>query len=290
MKFCFKICLIFLTFLISTATQSQIANDSFLIDGHYRIFHFNKPNNSNPNKNLIFVLHGSGGNGIKSMKATTKLMALSESENLLLVFPDGYKKNWNECRKNAPAAANVENIDENIFFAKMIEYCVENFKVNAGRVFVVGTSGGGHMAYKLAFTMPEKFKAIAAIVANIPDTSNMDCIEKRKPMPVMIINGTNDSTNPYNGGKVKNKGLVCSTDQTFHYWASLAGYTGEPTMESLPDTDPTDGKTIERYTYKQKMKPEVVLLKVINGQHNNPKDIDVYIESWSFFKRQFELK
>lgn len=290
MKFDLKTLFTFLALVFSVSTQSQVLSDSFLIDGNYRTFHFNKPNNINPNKNLIFILHGSGGNGIKSMKGTTKLMALSESENLLLVFPDGYKKNWNECRKNAPAAANVENIDENTFFTKMIAYCVDKFKVNPSKVFVVGTSGGGHMAYKLAFTMPEKFKAITAIVANIPDTSNMDCIEKRNPIPVMIINGTSDTTNPYNGGKVKNKGLVRSTDQTFHYWASLAGYTGEPTMESLPDTDPTDGKTIERYTYKEKMKPEIVLLKVINGQHNNPKDIDVFLESWSFFKRQIELK
>ena len=46
------------------------------------------------------------------------------------------------------------------------------------------------------------------------------------------------------------------------------------------------GKTIEKYTFKQKGKPEVVLLKVINGEHNNPKDIDLFIESWNFFKRQ----
>lgn len=58
-------------------------------------------------------------------------MALAESEHILFVFPDGYMKNWNECRKKAPAAANVE---------------------------------------------------------------------KKMPMPVMIINGTNDKTNPYNGG------------------------------------------------------------------------------------------
>ena len=172
----------------------------------------------------------------------------------------------------------------------MIEYCEEHYQVNPKRVFVIGTSGGGHMAYKLAFTMPEKFKAITAIVANIPDTSNMDCIERKKPMPVMIINGTKDSTNPYEGGKVKSKGLVRSTNETFKYWATLAGYTGEPTMERLPDTDSSDGKTIERYTYQKKGKPEVVLLKVINGEHNNPKDINVFLESWAFFKRQFDLK
>ena len=291
MKNSFKIRYLFLAFLFFTSVKSQVTNDSLLIDGHYRTFHFKKPSTKNTNASLIFVLHGSGGNGIKSMNGTTKLMEFSESEHILMVFPDGYKKNWNECRKNAPAAANIENIDENAFFSKMIDYCVINYKINPARVFAVGTSGGGHMVYKLAMTMPEKFKGITAIVANIPDPSNMDCVEKKIPMPVMIINGTNDLTNPYNGGiSAKNKGLVRSTDESFHYWATINGYKGEPTKEDLPDTDPTDGKTIEKYTYKQKGKPEVVLLKVINGEHNNPKDIDVYLESWNFFKRQLGIK
>ncbi len=291
MKNNLKVNLFIITLLFFISTNAQIVNDSVLIDGHFRSFHFIKPSPSNTKASLIFVLHGSGGNGIKSMKSTTKLMALAETEHILMVFPDGYKKNWNECRKDAPATANVENIDENAFFSQMIDYCVANYKINPARVFAVGTSGGGHMVYKLAMTMPEKFKGITAIVANIPDPTNMDCIEKKMPMPVMIINGTNDKTNPYNGGiSAKNKGLVRSTDESFHYWATLDGYKGEPAMEALPDTDPTDGKTIEKYTYKQKGKPEVTLLKVINGEHNNPKDIDVYLESWNFFKRQMEIK
>lgn len=291
MKNNLKVNLFIITLLFFISTNAQIVNDSVLIDGHFRSFHFIKPSPSNTKASLIFVLHGSGGNGIKSMKSTTKLMALAETEHILMVFPDGYKKNWNECRKDAPATANVENIDENAFFSQMIDYCVANYKINPARVFAVGTSGGGHMVYKLAMTMPEKFKGITAIVANIPDPTNMDCVEKKMPMPVMIVNGTNDKTNPYNGGiSAKNKGLVRSTDESFHYWATLDGYKGEPAMEALPDTDPTDGKTIEKYTYKQKGKPEVTLLKVINGEHNNPKDIDVYLESWNFFKRQMEIK
>jgi polyhydroxybutyrate depolymerase len=291
MKNNLKVPLFILTLLFFITAKAQIINDSVFVDGHYRSFHFNKPSANNTNASLIFVLHGSGGNGIKTMRGATKLMALAESEHLLMVFPDGYKENWNECRRMAPAAANVQNIDENTFFSKMIDYCVTNYKINAARVFVVGTSGGGHMAYTLAMTMPEKIKAITAIIANIPVPSNMDCIEKKIPMPVLIINGTNDQTNPYNGGiSAKNKGLVRSADESFRYWATLDGYIGEPTMEALPDTDPTDGKTIEKYTYKQKGKPEVTLLKVINGGHNFPNDIDVYLESWNFFKRQIEIK
>ncbi|MSP85451.1 MAG: poly(3-hydroxybutyrate) depolymerase [Flavobacteriaceae bacterium] len=276
--------IVFLFFLIKL--NAQVINDSIMIDGHYRTFHFNLPLKNSTNASLIFVLHGSGGNGLKSMKGTSKLLDIANKENLLVLFPDGYLKNWNECRKNAPALANIENIDENTFFSKMIDYCATKYFINRQKVFAIGTSGGGHMVYKLAMTIPEKFKAITAIVANLPDASNIDCVEKKIPIAVMVINGTNDLTNPYNGGiSAKNKGLVISTDATFQYWATINGYEGEATKEELPDLQP-DGKTIEKYTYKQGGKPEVVLLKVINGEHNNPKDIDIFLESWIFFKRQ----
>ena len=271
------------------AAQSQLINDSLLIDGHYRSFHFQKP--LQPNSSLIFVLHGSGGTGLKSRTGAQKLEAIAPAENLLLVYPNGYKRYWNECRKSSPAVANLENIDENAFFGAMVDYFKKQYQVNEKQVFAIGTSGGGHMAYKLALTMPERFRAITALIANLPDTNNLDCPEKRVPIPVLIVNGTADKTNPYEGGEVilgpqMNLGFVRSTDRTFQYWSSLAGYKSQPLKQLLPDTDPTDGKTIEQYTFSQKGKPEVTLVKVIGGKHDYPNDIDVYLEAWAFFKRQ----
>ena len=142
----------------------------------------------------------------------------------------------------------------------------------------------------MLLTMPEKFKAVAALIANLPDTDNMDCTEAKVALPIMIVNGTADPLNPYEGGIMElpnfKMGRVRSTDSTFHYWASLAGYHGEPVEAPVPDNDPADGKTIERYTYKQPGKPEIILLKVIGGKHDYPNDIDVHVEAWEFFKRQ----
>ncbi|GAB3891309.1 CE1 family esterase [Spirosoma agri] len=281
---------LFFTFLglSSASAQEPLLTDSIRVDGHYRTFHFIKPPKSNAT--LIFILHGSGGNGLGIREGARKLEEKVDDENLLLVYPDGYKRYWNECRKTANSAANKENIDENTFFGEMITYLADKYTINQKQIFAVGTSGGGHMAYKLALTMPEKFRAISALVANLPDTNNLDCPEKRVPIPVMIVNGTDDKVNPYMGGEVLTNnislGLVRSTDRTFQYWSTLAGYTNKPTKVLLPDTDPSDGKTIERYTYKQKGKPEVTLLKVLGGKHDYPNDIDVYLESLAFFKRQ----
>lgn len=286
-KYFFIIAFTILTF----SAKSQIINDSILVEGHYRTFHFLKP--AKANASLIFVLHGSGGNGLQNRNGAKKLEAIAPTENILLVYPDGYKKFWNECRKTANSAANLENINENAFFSLMIEYFEKQYKINAKKIFAVGTSGGGHMAYKLGLTMPEKFKAITAIIANLPDTNNLDCAEKHVSIPVMIVNGTADKINPYEGGEViiqnnLSLGFVRSTNRTLDYWSSLAGYKGNPKMENIPDNDPNDGKTIERYTFKEANKPEVTLLKVIGGKHDYPNDIDVYLEAWDFFKRQMK--
>lgn len=286
-KYFFIIAFTILTF----SAKSQIINDSILVEGHYRTFHFLKP--AQNNASLVFVLHGSGGNGLQNRGGAKKIEAIAPTENILLVYPDGYKKFWNECRKTANSAANLENINENAFFSLMIEYFEKQYKINSKKIFAVGTSGGGHMAYKLGLTMPEKFRAITAIIANLPDTNNIDCVEKHVSIPVMIINGTADKTNPYEGGEViiqnnLSLGFVRSTNRTLDYWSSLAGYKGNPKMENIPDNDPNDGKTIERYTFKEKNKPEVTLLKVIGGKHDYPNDIDVYLEAWEFFKRQMK--
>lgn len=273
---------------LGVKAQKPLLTDSVLIEGHYRTFHFAKA--PKPNASLIFILHGSGGTGPDAQPGAKKLEEKADAENLLLVYPDGYKRYWNECRKTANSIANKENINENAFFEEMINYFDRKYLINTRQVFAIGTSGGGHMAYKLALTMPEKMRAITALIANLPDTNNLDCPEKRMAIPVMIVNGTDDATNPYNGGEVItgniSMGLVRSTQRTFQYWATLAGYTKSPVEELLPDTDPNDHKTIERYTYKAKGKPEVTLLKVIGGHHDYPNDINVYLEAWNFFKRQ----
>jgi polyhydroxybutyrate depolymerase len=274
--------------LIAITAKSQLITDSILIEQHYRTFNYNTPTTDIKNGSLMFVMHGSGDNSINTMTHAIKLEALSATEKLIVVYPNGYQHYWNECRKYSTAVANKENINENAFFTAMINYFFKKYGISKSKIYAAGFSGGGHMAYKLALTMPNQIKAIAAIVANMPDSASCDCVLAGKAEPVLIINGTDDKTNPYNGGEMfvnnASYGVVRSTEKTFAYWANLAGYTGEPQKVVLPDTDPNDKKTIESYSYKQNNKPPVTLLKVIGGHHDYPNDIDVYVYAWEFFK------
>lgn len=199
-----------ISLLCFSAVKAQVITDSILIEGHYRAFYYNNLGDSK-RSSLMFVMHGSGGNGKDMMGSATRLEEKAKAEKLLLVYPSGYQHYWNECRKAATSTANIENINENAFFEGMIDYFSSKYNISRKKVFAAGMSGGGQMAYKLALTMPEKIKAVTAIIANLPDTNNLDCIEVKRPIAVMIINGTEDSLNPYNGG------MMVSGNVTFGY-------------------------------------------------------------------------
>lgn len=273
--------------LTSFSQEDAIIADSINVEGRYRSFHFRKPNVKSKGFSLVFVMHGSGGSGPSMMQRVKEFDRIADQENMVTVFPSGYKNFWNECRKKSTAEANALDVNEQAFFQGMINYFVRTYEIDRQQVFAVGTSGGGHMAYKLGLTMPSAFRGITAIVANLPDTNNMDCMETKQPMNVMIINGTEDKTNPYNGGEVilgsGNFEHVRSSERTLHYWADLAGYTGDAERRMLPDLDPNDGKRIEEYSYRTGKK-SVVLLKVLGGKHDYPGDINVHLYAWNFFK------
>jgi polyhydroxybutyrate depolymerase len=277
-----------ITIFTSLSANSQLATDSVLIENHFRTFTYYPPAMNSSKASLMFIMHGSGGSSDNMIGISKNLAAIAAKENLILVYPNGYLHYWNECRKYSTAVANKEDINEQAFFTAMINHFNEYYKIDTSRVFASGMSGGGHMAYKLGMIMPGKIKAIAAVVANLPDSASCDCIASGKALPVLIINGTADGTNPYNGGEmfVNNAsfGVVRSSEGSFHYWANLAGYNGQPKVELLPDNDPNDQKRIEAYTYKQKKHPTIQLLKVIGGKHDYPNDIDTYVYIWNFFK------
>jgi polyhydroxybutyrate depolymerase len=272
------------------SANAQFVSDSLLIEGRHRVFVYDKSVKIKPGASLVFIMHGSGGEPMGLTPRAARLQAKAEAENLVLVYPAGYKRYWNECRKASTAVANTENVNEEAFFSGMIDFFSQKYKINKAHVFATGFSGGGHMSYKLALTMPEKIKAISAIVANMPTEENLDCSPMNVPLPVMITNGTADETNPYEGGEVKTSGVtlgtVRATDQSFQYWAKLDGYSGAPVKSIMPDADKSNNITVEKYTYSKKGKPEVTLLKVINGKHEFATDFDMFEETWEFFKRQ----
>ncbi len=287
-----KIGFLILTILFYATGFAQTLSDSLLIEGRYRSFYFKKPAGKTKNQTIIFVMHGSGGNGTNMMGPAKNLQTVADSLGFFLVYPNGYKNYWNECRKNATSVANKENINEQAFFTAMLQHFNKKYRTRKKQFFCIGLSGGGHMSYKLAMTMPEKCIGITAVVASLPDSVSTDCEAAKKPVAVLIANGTKDGLNKYDGGDIvingSSWGVMQNTQQCFMYWAALAGYSGNPVTDELADPDPNNGQNITRYAYNEKGKPAVVLLKVTGGEHAFPKDVDIFITGANFFIQEMK--
>ncbi len=255
---------------------------------------------------LVLVFHA-GGIDAEQMREITayEFERLADAHGFIVAYPNGYEKSWNGCRKHAPYPANMHNIDDLAFVRALIEHFRAEFGVDASCVFAMGFSNGGHLAYRLALEMPNEIAAIAAIGANLPAEESCDCHHANLPIAVMIVNGTADRINPYEGGEVAlpngaNLGKVLSAQATADYFRQLAGYAQAPAVHRHPDADSTDDSTIERLTWDADRMPEISLLTISSGGHTIPqdkfvfpalygatnRDINSLEEIWQFFARQ----
>jgi polyhydroxybutyrate depolymerase len=248
---------------------------------------------------LVVVMHGSGGNGARMRGATGYgFERLAVEHGFAVVYPDGYEGYWNGCNIIGDYSANKLNIDDVGFLTGMVDKLASEIGVDRGRVFAAGASRGGHMAFRLALEAPSRFRAVAAVAANVPVPENFKC----KPAgqgtsSVMIMNGTKDPLNPFDGGEVKffgllKRGKVRSSRESGQYFADLNRITGTPEV--------THEDHVEQVLWRNGSNVEVELMAVLGGGHGmpqpywryprilgpTPKDLNGPAVIWAFFERQ----
>jgi polyhydroxybutyrate depolymerase len=286
------------------ALPGKLVHSSVESGGRTRTFSFYLPAERAERPAIVLALHGSLGDG-GQMRAGFgyELDLLAEHEGFLPVYPDGFEGHWNDCRRHAPYSANTQNVDDVAFLAAVVEQLAHEHNADPGRVFATGASNGGQMALRLALEAPEAVRAVAPIIASLPAAGNMDCRTAGRPVSILVMNGTEDPMNPYEGGTVAlhgvwgNRGAVLSTRETIDYWRELAGHAEEPEVTDLPDLDTRDHSTVQRSRWRTDGKKDVVLYEIRGGGHSVPNrhvrgprilgrtngDIEAAREIWSFF-------
>lgn len=250
---------------------------------------------------LILVLHGALGTG-SGMRETcaSQFDRLAVRERCIVVYPDGYKKHWNDCRTTPGDAAHQENIDDVGFITAIIDDCREKWHADPERVYAAGLSNGGYMCFRLAMEVPERIAGIAAMGAAMPEPEVSKCAPPRPGTPVVIMSGTEDPISPFEGGMVKifhlfKRGRALSSLASARLWLTPENREKDPVREKLPDRDPKDETTIERLTWPN---DRVALYVIHGGGHTVPggdqympgfvvgrvsKDMDPAQEIWRFF-------
>jgi polyhydroxybutyrate depolymerase len=279
-------------------------NQHINIHGITRTYHLYNPSLT-VNTPIVFLFHGNGGSA-DGIAGLTKVKApylpwfdIAANEGLILVIPDGTiglknSQGWNDCRNDAPRIPATDDVG---FINTLLDTLQQTLRYDVRKVYMVGTSNGGHFVMRLAQDMPERITAFASIVASGPASSK--CNTSAIPVSALIMNGTADPLVPYKGGITEN-GTVVSTDSSIAYWVKRNGTKDTPIITEFPQK--SSSKVIS-YRYAQGLNgTEVMLYKVEGGGHIEPSrrerysflwtafvgtqngDIESAEEIWSFFK------
>lgn len=202
---------------------------------------------------LLIVLHGGGGRG-QSMETLTRggFNTLAERDGFLVVYPNGIDNQWNDGRDVPSSTAHREDVDDVGFISQLIDHLGADYTLDYGRVYATGISNGGMMSYRLACELDERIVGIAAVAATMP-LSYVETCQPGYPLPVMIINGTEDPLVPYEGGEIGfgrfSRDEVLSTDETVNFWLTNNVCAAEPTSTIVYDDRPLDNTRARHLVY-----------------------------------------
>ena len=275
------------------------------MDGLTRTYRTYVPQRVAKGARLVVVMHGSGENGAQMRIETGYgFDRLADEHHFAVVYPDAHGGDWNACGTVGDVNASGPGIDDVGFLTGVVDKLVTEVGIDAGRVFAAGSSRGGFMAFRLALEVPSRFRAVAAVSANVHTPANFKCRPAQNgTSSVMIMNGTEDPLVPFDGGNVSlfgfsyKYGKVMSSRDSGQYFADLNHIASAPATN---ETNVADGVRIEHVLWRNDSKVEVELVAIHGGGHGipqpyrrrprllgpSPKEPNGPDVIWAFFERQ----
>src|SRR5690606_30890640 len=193
-----------LFFLSLVLLSNSFASEkvSFEFDGKNRFYRVHVPKNYSKDRPtaLVVALHGGGGNmDIQSNDEYYKLISKSESSGTIIAFPNGYSRfprgtlaTWNA--GNCCALARDKKSDDVKFILEVIKQVKGKYKIS--KVYAIGMSNGGMMAYRLACDATNTFDGIASVTG----TDNTINCNPSKPVSILHIHAKDDDHVLFTGG------------------------------------------------------------------------------------------
>jgi polyhydroxybutyrate depolymerase len=278
----------------SLAISQTSTTDTLTFGGIKRTYRIYVPAIYNSSKAvpLVFNLHGLGSNA-DQQEAYGDFRPIADTANFIIVCANGTTSAAGQGWNNFGALGT--GVDDIGFISALIDRVSGKYSINKNRIYSTGMSNGGFMSYDLACFLNTRIAAIASVTGSMI-ASHLKACKANRPTPIMEIHGTADNTVTYAG----NGGLLTSThiDTLVNFWAKFNNCSA-PVITALPNTNTSDGSTVEHRVYKNgKNGSSVELYKVINGGHTWPgskiplastnQDFNASKEIWRFFN-QFSL-
>ena len=224
---------------------------------------------------LVLVMHGSGENGAQIRIGTGYgFERLADEHGFAVLYPDAYTFDWNDCSKVGDFSVDGTNVDDVGFLVAAVDKLIAKVGVDPARVFATGVSAGGSMSMRLALEAPSRFRAVAAVAANVPTPENFKCEPVGRGTSILIMNGTKDPLVPFAGGEINllgwfyKGGNVRSSRESGQFFADRNQIAGTPTTTR---TEVADGVGVEQTLWRDDSRLEVELVAIQGGGHGLPQ-------------------
>ena len=259
-KICKFLIITFLFFDYQFAQEIEIVSG-----GNERSFRVNLPSDTNDPIPLMIILHGLGETsaawyGVASYTTNQGFATVRpESGTFLSNSGTGNVKLWN-------AILDTARFDDVLFISDVIDYMLTNYDfIDHDRIYVLGSSNGGYMAYRLACDLAYRITSFTSVIGNMfLDDDGLDCIDQDRDIPILHIHGTEDPINSYYPG---GNGVDILDDQyltiieSIEFWSNYHQYD-----EMEIDTVLSDVSI--RYTYSSDSAiSNFEHIKVVGGGH-----------------------
>ena len=187
------------TKVIAPSRESTIRTN----DGRLRSYLLFVPLTINPMKPapLVVALHGGLGSAAQ-FEANSGLSEYAESNGFYVVYPNGIAavenqvglQTWNAGDCCGPASR--INVDDVSYIKSLVKQLKSSYSIDSNRVFAIGHSNGGMLAYKLACELSDEITGIGVQSASL----GMNLCQPTHPVSVVHIHGTSDTNFPIDGG------------------------------------------------------------------------------------------
>lgn len=278
---------ILIALMVPLSLFAQQTTENMFYDGHNReyILYIPSSYSSSTPTPILFAFHGGTGYADDFMNYEADFRPIADTAGFILVYPQALG-DPNDCFNTSWLHKDPTDHKDIFFIEALIDTLSTVYNVDTDRIYACGYSLGGMFSYELACNLNYKIAAISSVsgAAFIGAFGNCDLYH---PTAILTINGTTDNEHPYND----QSGVFFPVPSISDFWANQNNTDPTPVVTTIPDYDPTDGSTVEKYSWLNGDNCVYVEeLKVINGGHQWPgtfgnMDIDASNETWKFVSK-----